>query len=81
MVLGEGTDKDGLDGVQAVFGLVEHDARARGEDLSVTSSPLVMPVCSMISRPTTVFMSWKAGRQCMNLTAGFPALSRSAALI
>ena len=48
---------------------------------SVTSRPLVMPVCSMISRPTTVFMSWKAGRQCMNLTAGLPVLSSRAALI
>ena len=37
-----------------------------------------MPVCSMISRPTVVFGSWKAGRQCMNLTAGFPdAVSRA----
>jgi hypothetical protein len=46
----------------------------------VTSSPEVMPVCSMISRPTTVFGSWKAGRQCMNLTFGLPAFSRSAEL-
>ena len=37
---------------------------------SVTSRPLAMPVCSMISRPTTVFVSWNAGRQCTNLTAG-----------
>ena len=37
-----------------------------------------MPVCSMISRPTTVLGSWKAGRQCMNLTVGFPVLSSSA---
>jgi hypothetical protein len=35
-------------------------------------------VCSMISRPTVVFGSWKAGRQCMNFTAGFPeAVSRA----
>ena len=33
-----------------------------------------MPVCSMISRPTTVFASWNAGRQCMNLTFWFPEL-------
>jgi hypothetical protein len=38
-----------------------------------------MPVCSMISRPTVVFGSWQAGRQCMNLTVGFPdAFSRAA---
>ena len=38
-----------------------------------------MPVWSMISRPTTVLVSWNAGRQCMNLTAGLPALSSRAA--
>jgi hypothetical protein len=26
-----------------------------------------MPVCPMISRPTLVWESWKAGRRCMNL--------------
>ena len=37
-----------------------------------------MPVCSMICLPTTVLVSWNAGRQCMNFTAGFPdaAVSR-----
>jgi hypothetical protein len=37
--------------------------------------PDVIPVWSMISRPTTVLVSWNAGRQCMNLTAGLAALS------
>ena len=37
-----------------------------------------MPVCSMISLPTTVFVSWNAGRQCMNLTLRLPEASRSA---
>src|SRR5690349_13639074 len=46
----------------------------------VTSRPEVMPVCSMISRPTMVFGSWNAGRQCMNLTAWFPVASIRAAL-
>ena len=49
-LLSEGSDEDGLDGVQAVLGLVEDDA-GRGErnTSSVTSRPEVMPVCSMIS--------------------------------
>ena len=34
-----------------------------------------MPVCSMISRPTVVFGSWNAGRQCMNFTFGFSVWS------
>ena len=38
-----------------------------------------MPVCSIISRPTTVFGSWNAGRQCMNFTFGLPVFSNSAA--
>src|SRR5262245_26008397 len=46
----------------------------------VTSRPLVIPVCSMISRPTVVFGSWNAGRQCMNLTLLFPVASRRAVL-
>src|SRR4030067_347285 len=36
----------------------------------VTSRPSGMPVASIISLPTTVLASWKAGRQCMNLTSG-----------
>ena len=39
-----------------------------------------MPVCSIISRPTTVFGSWNAGRQCMNLTRGLPVFSNRAEL-
>ena len=39
-----------------------------------------MPVCSMISRPTVVFGSWNAGRQCMNFTFGLPVASSSAAV-
>jgi hypothetical protein len=66
--------------VQAVLGLVEDDAGAGLEDLVGTSRPEVMPVCSIISRPTTVFMSWNAGRQCMNLTAGLPDWRSRAAL-
>src|SRR5262245_60810437 len=46
----------------------------------VTSRPEVMPVCSMISRPTVVLGSWNAGRQCMNLTFGLPLLPSSAVL-
>jgi hypothetical protein len=30
----EGSDEDRLDGVQAVLGLVEHDASGRAEDLA-----------------------------------------------
>ena len=37
-----------------------------------------MPVCSMISRPTTVFVSWNAGRQCMNFALRLPVASSSA---
>ena len=43
----------------------------------VTSSPSGMFVASIISLPTTVFGSWKAGRQCMNFTFGLPDRSRS----
>ena len=46
----------------------------------VTSRPEVMPVCSMMSLPTTVLVSWNAGRQCMNLTARFPERSSRPAL-
>ena len=47
---------------------------------SVTSSPPVMPVASATSRPTFVRVSWNAGRQCMNLTRGFPVLAMAFAL-
>ncbi len=46
----------------------------------VTSRPLLMPVCSIISRPTTVFGSWNAGRQCMNFTRGLPDFCNKAEL-
>ena len=35
-----------------------------------------MSVASIISRPTTVSLSWKAGRQCMNLTLALPEASQ-----
>ena len=46
----------------------------------VTSNPEVIPVCSIISRPTVVFGSWNAGRQCMNLTLGLSEAAISVAL-
>ena len=39
-----------------------------------------MPNCSAISLPTLVSVSWKAGRQCMNLTCGLPLAFISSAL-
>ena len=39
-----------------------------------------MPVSSMIWAPTTVLVSWKAGRQCMNLTFGLPLASSRRAI-
>ena len=34
-----------------------------------------MPVRSATLRPTAVFVSWKAGRQCMKRTRGLPVRS------
>ena len=39
-----------------------------------------MSVASIISLPTTVFGSWKAGRQCMNFTFRLPVAARRSAL-
>ena len=70
--LAEGGDEDGFDGVQRFSAWSNTMLVSESKTSPVTSSPDVIPVWSMISRPTTVLVSWNAGRQCMNFDRGFP---------
>ena len=54
--------------------------QADSKTSSVTSTPSCMPVWSMISLPAVVFLSWTAGRQCMNFARGFSVLFIAARL-
>ena len=62
VLLSQGGNEDRLNGVQAFSAWSNTMLAPELKTSPVTSRPEVMPVSSMISRPTMVFGSWKAGR-------------------
>ena len=65
--------------MEAVFGLVEHEARIGLEDVVSDLEPvLAIRSRSITLRPTIVFLSWNDGRQCMKRTRGLPVFASAA---
>ena len=63
----EGGDHDRLDRVEPVLGLIEHDRTGRLEDLVGDLERVSTRIELASWAPTSVWRSWRAGRQCMNL--------------
>ena len=67
---GQSRVHDGLDGVHAVLGLVEHLGLLATRTPRRSTSISVTPNFLAMSAPMVVRVSWKEGRQCMKIASG-----------